>query len=124
MPTKIIDLDELASEPKRVRLAGRVYTLPGDLPVELWLRLQRQAQEEGQSDGEALRFLYEQILELFRFGDPKIKELPLGMAQLITLIAKVYGDDEAEPARPTRRTGSRAGTSNTTSKRRPKSQRS
>ena len=102
---KIIDLDELLGEPKKVRLGGRVWVLPPDLPVELYLRIVK-LNEEGAGEGDLVEALYEQLLELFRYKEPKLKELPVGMNQLVTAVALIYGqadDGEGDAVPPRKR---------------------
>lgn len=117
---KITDLDELLSPDKKVKLAGKTYTLPGDLPVELYLRITNFNDAET-SEREAIEAMYDEVLGLFRYKEPNLKALPLTMPQLVLAIARIYGDDTAEedaPAPPPRRRASGTGTS---SKSRPKS---
>lgn len=112
----IIELDDALPPDKKVRLAGKVYTLPGDIPTPLFLRIQRATQNIAGDEG--IENLSEAIVDLFRTRDASIVELPLGLAQMVTLFSTVYGapdeeePDEARPTKPTRGTGtgSRAGT--------------
>lgn len=110
MPTEIIDLDELVSPPKKVRIQGNVYTLPSELPVELYLRLRvaEQAYAEAQENGEEVdenqrvEELHDLLLELFREHQPDLEKLPGGLIQLFTIIPRVYGaasvvEEEDEP---------------------------
>lgn len=94
MPTEIIDLDAALPPDKKVRLAGATYTLPGDLPVELFLRVQRASSEmQTNVDEDTVRGLSDAILELFRTRNPQMKALPtsLGIGQLVTMLISVYG---------------------------------
>lgn len=100
MAQKIVDLDVVAGDPKKVRLAGHVYTLPPDLPVELYLRINRFAAES--PDDDQIAMLYEQVLELFRYKDETVKELPIGLGSLFTVINTVYGSSTEETDPPTR----------------------
>src|SRR5690242_7249738 len=110
MSTKIIDLDAVLGDDKKVRLAGKTYTLPPDIPVELYLKLNRESEQE-RTDAEVVSELYEDVLGLFKYGDPKITKLPISLGQLLIAIGRVYGSD-SEPGvedPPTRRTaGSRS----------------
>lgn len=110
--TKIIDLDELLGEPKKVRLKGVVYKLPPDLPVELYLRIVK-LNETGATEAELVDALYEQLLELFRYDKPDLKTLPVSMSQLVNAVATIYGQgDEAEgDAAPPRKRQSGGATS-------------
>ena len=76
---------------------------PPDLPVELFLRI-NQASNEGLGDAAMVQSLYDEVLGLFRYKDPSVKSLPLGMGQLVGAIAAIYGDDteaDEQPAGPT-----------------------
>lgn len=106
---KIINLDEIVGEDIEVTLNGETYRLPPDLPVELYLKLQRiQAQVEAGNadDAEITREMYEEILDLFRYKQPDLESLPLGMTQASNLITLVYGqsaDEVQEEAPPPKR---------------------
>lgn len=119
---KIIDLDEVVSDDKRVRLGGKVYVLPPDLPVELFLWINK-VNDDGSTEVEMVERLYTEILNLFRYKDPKLESLPLSMPQLVTALAKIYGTPDDEPdgddGRPPRR--SRSGGATSSAPRRTKS---
>ena len=103
--TEIIDLDELLGADKRVKLAGKVYTLPPDLPAELYLTIIRLARENP-SEAEMIEALYDQLLGLFRYKDPKLESLPLTIQQCTTAVARIYGDQsDQEQTRPPRTRG-------------------
>lgn len=108
MPSTVIDLDEFLAPDKKVRLRknGKVYTLPGDLDAELYLKI-TSASERGLSEAEFIRGLYDDVLALFRYGDPKLDKLPLALPQLINLIGAVYGNDEGQGDRRPPRTAAR-----------------
>src|SRR5947209_5561058 len=123
MPSTVTDLDEFLSPDKKVKLKGKVYTLPGDLDAELYLKITG-ASDRGLSEQEFIRDLYDDVLALFRHGDPKIDKLPLALPQLINLIGAVYGsgDQEGDERRPPRATGSsRSGGRSSTSRSRTRS---
>lgn len=108
---KIIDLDEVVGDDKRVRLGGKVYVLPPDLPVSLFLWINK-VNQDGSTEVEMVERLYDEIVALFRYKDPKLKELPLSMPQLVSALGKIYGsDDEAADERPPRRKPSGGATS-------------
>jgi hypothetical protein len=109
---EIIDLDEFVGGDKQVRLRGKVYRLPPDLPAELYLQINHYAQEHPDAgEVETIEKLYEQALALFRYGDPNLKSLPIGVAQVFNLVARVYGTgsqeapEEARPPQPSRSGG-------------------
>lgn len=134
MPTEIIDLDELVAKPKRVKLGGQDYTLPGELPVPLYLRLraEEQATAEAEESGEKIdqdrrvEDLNELLLDLFRVHQPDIESLPAGLVQMFTIIPRVYSakvtvddeedEDEDAPKARTRAPGKRTSRSRTGSK--------
>lgn len=119
MATTIIDLDDILGADKQVRLKGKVYRLPPDLPVELYLKIQRAAGQDV-TETEIFETLYENILELFRYKQPGLKELPLSLAQLVTAIPTIYGGDEAadgDAAPPPRTRGGRSSKSAATKSR-------
>lgn len=131
MPTKIIDLDELIAPPRRVKLQGVTYTLPGELPVPLYLRLK--ATEDAPEDAEAaggdrVEDLNELLLELFRVHQPDLDELPVGLTQAFTIIPRVYGasnfvdeGDDSEPDGPKQGTAARTGKPSTRRRATPRS---
>jgi hypothetical protein len=133
MAQKLIDLSDLLAEDKQVRLSqtGPVYTLPGDIPAELFLRIQVEAQrqvdalqaEDMSEMTAATRDLLDQILKLFQYGDPSMTELPgeASLVQLVQLIDRVYGSQsEAGPVEGGERPSS-GGTRSSSSKGRTKS---
>ena len=98
MSTQIVDLDALLGDDKRVKLGGKTYTLPADLPVELYLKINRAA-KEGMDDALMVETLYDEVLDLFRYKAPDLDALPLSMNQLVGAIGAIYGDkpdDESE----------------------------
>ncbi len=62
MSTNITDLDALVPNDKQVRLGGVVYDLPGDLPMEIFLKLNRASEIE--EDGDELKALEEMVSTL------------------------------------------------------------
>jgi hypothetical protein len=112
MGQQIIDLDEVLGDDKRVRLGGKTYTLPPDIPTELYLQINKAAGEGKALEPENVEKLQAGLLELFQYGDPKLTKLPsMSLAQLFAAIPRIYGatskddgeDDAAPPpARPTR----------------------
>lgn len=116
MGTKVIDLDEVLGEPKRIKTGGKTYTLPPDCPIDLYLEVNRAAQSGELGKIENIEMLNERLLELFQVAQPEMTRLPLSLLQCVLLIPKVYaggdeGDDEGdeegdgeEPAPPTPRT--------------------
>jgi hypothetical protein len=101
---EIIDLDAALPPDKQVKLGGNIYKLPGDLPVELYLRVQRASKTLG--DESSIEDLRDAVIELFQSRDAKITKLPadFGLGQLITLLVQVYMPP-AEPDPTPRRAG-------------------
>jgi hypothetical protein len=108
MPQQMIDLDVVAGLPKRVKIGGRWFLFPADLPVEMYLRINQAARAED-AGPEADQFvdLAGQLLELLQVHQPRLRRLPagVGLVMLLQAIPTIYGpgqpQDEA-PARPTR----------------------
>lgn len=118
MATKIIDLDEFLGADKQVRLGGKLYVLPPDLPAELYLKINKFAQTDA-SELEMVEALYDEVLGLFRYKDPKLGTLPISLSQLVVAVGRIYGDaaeGDATPP-PARRTRGGAASSKTTAKR-------
>lgn len=131
MPTKIIDLDELIAAPKRVSIQGVTYTLPGELPVPLYLKLKSTEEPvaDGDEENDRVEELNGLLLELFRVHQPDLEELPLGLTQMFTVIPRVYGaanileeeDDEGDANPNLPATRARTGKGSTQSRSRPRS---
>lgn len=110
MPQEITDLDVVAGPPRRVRLGGRIYILPPDLPIETYLKINQAAnREDTQPESDQFADLYETLLELFQVHQPRVKRLPIGIVTLLQAIPTIYGPgnaSESEPAgRPTKARG-------------------
>lgn len=94
---QIVDLDELLGDDKQVRLAGKLYALPPDLPVELYLRIVRYGQQHPDAtEAEVTEALYEALLDLFRYKQPNLKSLPVSMKHLAIAVGRIYGDQEPD----------------------------
>jgi hypothetical protein len=95
--SQIIDLDAILPRDKEVTLAGKAYRLPGDLPIELYLKIQRASKDLGDSGADSfLEEVYNEILELFRLRDKTVKTLPLGITQMLRVIPLVYASETVE----------------------------
>lgn len=103
--TKIIDLDAILPEDKKVKLGGKVYTLPPDLPAEVFLKMTSLA-ESGASESEITAAMYDELLELFRYKEPDLEKLPISLSQIVNAVGLIYStasaDDGEAPARPPR----------------------
>lgn len=93
--TQIIDLDAILGDDKQVRLAGKTYKLPPDIPVALYLKINKFSQEEN-PDMDLIEMLYRELVKLFQYGDPKLQELPIGVTQAVQAIQVIYGAPDAE----------------------------
>lgn len=121
MAQRIIDLDEVLPDPIIVRIGGEEYTLPADLPIPDFHRLDQLVKQVDEAEigakGEAIRALYEAVCELFAehndlpTDDEGKPVLPLGAAQLGTLVVSLYQGDleplDGEGDRPTSRSKSK-----------------
>lgn len=109
MMAEIIDLDDALPPDKKVRIHGEVYSLPGDIPTELFLRIQRATGQIQEDDG--IDRLYQAVLDLFKERDPAIESLPLGLTQIVTLFSTVYGVQGEDDERPPQTRGTATGSS-------------
>lgn len=118
--TRIIDLDKIVPDDIEVVLQGDTYLLPGDIPVELMLRVEHATQQlnsvtdsdEGQN---VLADLLDAVVDLFRIRQPDVDQVPIGLRQAVMLISQIYSvqeDPAPDPPRPARR----AGTTSTSSR--------
>ncbi len=116
--TRIIDLDDLAPADLTVRKKGVEYVLPGDPPIDVWLRLVEAGDAfmaaPGDEGREALETFRDRMLELFRIHQPELTELPFGVPGMYALLAGFYGTNAApDPPQPRRRGGGAASTTTT-----------
>ena len=124
MATEIIDLDELLGSPKKVKLGGTVYTLPAQIPVPFYLSMKQkqQARQESDDEQDIVEALYTECLELFQVHQPNLKELPIGIGQVIEAIGRIYNPEAFEtdpnPKAKTSKTPAQAGRKTTTPRKR------
>lgn len=128
MANEIIDLDRLVGKPKKVRLEGKVYTLPAQIPVPLYLLIKQRQKEraekiakgEESDDVDVVEEIHGQVLELFQIHHPDLKIVPCGMSQLFDIIPTIYPPNEAEgddgDAVPPTRTPARRGSKSSTNR--------
>jgi hypothetical protein len=117
---EITDLDVLAGPDRKVKLAGKMYVLPGDIPVELFLRIAgyEKRLDEGTDEAELILELNDAVLELFNVvplqrKTAAVKSLPIGLRQLVQAVGVIYrgaGDVAAADPPPV---GKRNGTAST-----------
>lgn len=101
------DLDALAPPLKRVRLAGKIWKLPGDMPMPLMLRIQNYGPrtEAGEDEVVLLAELQDELLALFKVHQPQLKELPeIGVLTLLQSLGAIYGGAVGESPTPNRAT--------------------
>jgi hypothetical protein len=100
-----IDLDALAPTAKRVKLDGKIYKLPGDMPLSLFLRIQgfEQRVAKGEDETILLAELSGELLTLFQVYQPTLKALPeIGVLGLLGSLGAIYGGAVGEPPAPKR----------------------
>lgn len=95
--TRLVDLDKLISPDIRVRLGGHTYTLPGDLPADLYLEINARAADDSANEYEGIADLHEKVLGLFRYKQPDLQSIPgLSLRQLLQAVGTIYGSDDAD----------------------------
>lgn len=102
-----VDLDALAPKPKRTKLAGKIYKLPGDMPMELFFEIQafEGRTDAGEDETVLLGELRDKLLTLFQVHQPTLKTLPpMGVVQLLQSLGAIYGGAVGEPPAPNRAT--------------------
>lgn len=119
----IIDLDKLVPPSKRVRLDGKTWTLPAEIPVPLYLQMkaaQQRLAENPDAERDIVQETHDECLALFRIHHPQLETLPVGLVQLFKIIPTIYPEmggapeeEEADP-NPTGRTGKSTTTRRTT----------
>jgi hypothetical protein len=101
------DLDALVPTDKQVRFGGITYSLPGDIPLEIFVRVNKaQALEDEDRDSEAMEELVGSLTDLFSVkseGRPEYDSVRTtvekvlrsrGVKVLTQLIQNIYSDDE------------------------------
>jgi hypothetical protein len=116
----IVDLDAALAEPKQVKLGGKVWKLPAQVPVPLYLRAKQRAKElaeDPDADVDQLEEVHREVLALFQVYQPDLEAVPCGIFQLFGLIERVYGGGQQEPGEA-KRTAARTGSKKPPPKRR------
>lgn len=113
MSDNITDLDALVPDDKKVALKGETYTVPGDMPLTIYLKVNRAAsrQEDGADQGELLDSMVDAVADLFVWnmaeGTPereqrhaKVRDIlmRLGLRTVTQILGKVYPNDDEEEA--------------------------
>lgn len=108
----IEDLDVLVPVAKQVRLGGQVYTLPADMPMEIFLRVNlagRVKDADGEPDQmEQIKQLTSCLVDLFTYELPPDADadaakqvvhdvlMARGVRYVFELLKNIYKMDEAE----------------------------
>lgn len=111
MSGEIVDLDILVPADKRVSFRNQTFTVPGDLPLVTYLKVNKIAgdQESGATEAQLLEGMVEALVEVFAWklpeDDPKREWLreeigKLGVDTITQMLGKIYpameSDDEEE----------------------------
>jgi hypothetical protein len=110
----IIDLDILVPADKKASLGGKTYTVPGDMPMETYLKVAKvsAAEDSGADEGELLGEMVEALVELFAYKLPddttdagksardEVRGVlrKLGIRTITQILGKLYGDDDDVPS--------------------------
>jgi hypothetical protein len=99
------DLDALVPTDRTVKLGGVVYTVPGDLPLEIYIRVNKASELEGVDEQAALDQMVGAMVDLFAWlysdkpEESRIREdvgkvlKSRGVRFNTTLLQHVYRDD-------------------------------
>lgn len=104
MKTK--DLDVLVPEDREVTFGGAKYILPGDLPLEIFLRLNNLGDED-EDDGSAATTMIAIIGDLFAWEAPEAAKEAIsqkvagvvrgrGVKNMLTMVENIYKDEEED----------------------------
>lgn len=116
MSDNITDLDALVPTDKRVTLGGRVYLIPGDIPMEVFVRINKAGLMESEDEAAAIEEMVGALVDLFSWmtiGKPNedaVREEAntalrrLGVGTISKLLNAIYseptppeGDDSNPP---------------------------
>lgn len=75
---EIVDLDDLLPDGWIARIQGQDFPIPGDLPMDLWIRIQRAneavrqltAEDSDEDSIAAMRRLYDLVIQVIRIETP------------------------------------------------------
>lgn len=102
MPVKLLNLDEITSEDKRVRIGGVEYIIPGDLPVDMMLLLIDNSNklQADVTNAILLKQGIDILVDVFKIRKPDLDGIMirkhLTMNRYTKLIAFVFGGFEEE----------------------------
>lgn len=103
------DLDALVPDEVTVKLGGVEYVLPGDLPLEVYLRVNKASELEDEDEQAAIAGVLRAMTDLFSWnyrGKPEYDSIRAKVEGVLstrgvrfntTLLQNIYGDD-AKPA--------------------------
>lgn len=102
------DLDALVPTDREVKLGGVRYTVPGDLPLEIYIRVNKASALEDDDEQGALDLMVDAMVDLFCWlykdkpEEPGIREKVAGVLRSrgvrfnTRLLQNVYAEDLAE----------------------------
>lgn len=101
MSQEIVDLDVLVPADKRVAFRGQTFTVPGDLPLVTYLKVNKIAgeQEDGATEVQLLEGMVEALVEVFAWKLPEDDEKrewlrveigKLGVDTITQMLGKIY----------------------------------
>lgn len=108
---RFTDLDAVVSDPKQVKLGGKKYQLPGDIPAEDYIGFLRLEERFKEADNDqSIRILEEihgKCLALFRVHHPDFDGAGITLPQVFAVFSAIIGlyepgADDAAPPRSTR----------------------
>lgn len=106
--TNIKDLDALVPDEVTVKLGGTEYTLPGDLPLEIYLRINKAGALEDDDEQAALNGVVAAMVDLFSYNyksKPEYEAIRTKIEGVLsnrgvrfntTLLQNIYGVEEEE----------------------------
>jgi hypothetical protein len=66
-----VDLDALVAATKRVKLGGKVYDVPGDIPMDVYIKVNLAGQKEiDGAEEDALKLLIDALVDLVSWNAP------------------------------------------------------
>jgi len=94
----ITDLDIVIPEEKVLRIKGKEYTIPGDMPVGIALKLQRCGADGNEDKPEAIEGMVEAVLDLLAIRQEIDREelrMNLTMKQISAILEAVNAVEES-----------------------------
>lgn len=111
MSDDIKDLDALVPSDKKVSLGGRLYTVPGDIPMEVFVRVNKAGLLEDEDEAAAIQEMVGALVDLFSWnaiGKPSEDDTRasvektlrrLGVGTISKMLHAIYSEpiEEVEP---------------------------